>query len=220
MKAKHLFFILPLLVTACFSFETCIAQVEVEDAGTFMFRNDSTGRYYKSRNDSGYIVFYCPGSFCYKKINKKGIVVIEGDLVSTCIECRKKQGEWKEYFDDGKLKSVRHYCYGNEVGEVCNYYSNGKIKEKYDLAFIEDAIGRSLFSGVYQEYFPSGKQKTIGYYKLKIDSSTIDTLMLENIETGEITMRLDRTSKPISAKWGTWKFFNEKGKLLKKEEYR
>jgi uncharacterized protein len=41
-----------------------------------------------------------------------------------------KEGVWKEYYQNGILKSVGKYVQGNPDGKFLVYYENGKLKEE------------------------------------------------------------------------------------------
>lgn len=68
-----------------------------------------------------------------------------------------KYGDCKEFFDNGKLKERGYYKYGEKYGVFKTYYVNGKLKEK---AVYED----DNLHGEYMEYYNNGKLKTIGNY--------------------------------------------------------
>jgi len=42
-------------------------------------------------------------------------------------------GEWKEYYENGKLKSIGKYGdYGKRIGKWKHYKENGKLDETYN----------------------------------------------------------------------------------------
>jgi len=59
----------------------------------------------------------------YKKLNKDGKVVLEGNYVNF-----KRNGEWKEYYYNGGIKNVGSYMDGLQVGEWNFYFINGKLQ--------------------------------------------------------------------------------------------
>ena len=65
------------------------------------------------------------GKIIDAKIFNKGIIVGDGIVDEQGL----KQGEWKEYYETGELKSQGKYNNGLKIGEWKFYYKNGKIEQ-------------------------------------------------------------------------------------------
>lgn len=108
----------------------------------------------------------------------KGSMVGEGIIDEEGI----KDGPWKEYYDDGTLRSAGSYDKGNRIGEWKFYYENGKIEEQgrynkkgnpdgtwqwyYDDGTLrrEESFIAGLEDGDYSEYDETGKLMVKGNY--------------------------------------------------------
>lgn len=80
-------------------------------------------------------------------IYDSGKVMAEGVLDSAGVQ----QGEWKEFHENGQVKSIGKYVNGIKVGEWKYYFANGKMFEngKYDKKGKEE--------GKWMWYFANGK---------------------------------------------------------------
>ena len=137
--------------------------------------------------------------------NKKGIVIEFHEYYKNGISSNK----WSSYYDNGTLKSVRITDINDRDTMIKNYYEDGNIK-----FYFENLKGT--------DYYNSGKikaKKEFIYAKryLNIISST------EFHENGVIkvvkkyTGLTNNQGNPIEK--GTWKYYNEEGKLIKTENY-
>lgn len=108
----------------------------------------------------------------------KGNIVGEGIIDEEGI----KDGPWKEFYDDGTLRSVGTYDKGNRVGDWKFYYENGKIESqgKYSKKGTPDGTWRwyyddgtlrreesyiaGLEDGEYTEYDEKGRLIVKGSY--------------------------------------------------------
>jgi len=118
------------------------------------------------------------------------------------------------YYKSGKLKFEARHLTKNEDGpfDEIDYFENGQIKmlhrsnqgrqtyfeyhEDGKLAFMGDFVNNFLCpTGKHVTYFKNGNKRSEKYYLETLDQSKT------NIKTG------------------TWKFYNEKGKIIEKQEY-
>lgn len=60
-----------------------------------------------------------------------------------------KEGLWKSYFPNGKLKSEIHYKMGRPIGPYKLYYDNGKLQEAGNWQ-------RTKNTGDFKRYYPNG----------------------------------------------------------------
>lgn len=65
----------------------------------------------------------------------------------------KKTGEWRTYFESGKLKSIIQYQNGVEHGKWITYFESGNISS-------EGQFTNGTKSGKWNYYYPSGKLKS------------------------------------------------------------
>lgn len=95
-----------------------------------------------------------------------------------------------------------------------NYYSNGKIKTKYQTK------GVRLFSGEYTEYYENGKIRVKGNYKVSEIKKwpPLNEKERDKYKYGEQNW-LSEQEGYYSIKTGIWEYYNEDGSLKKKEEY-
>jgi antitoxin component YwqK of YwqJK toxin-antitoxin module len=97
-------------------------------------------------------------------------LVEEGSYVNN-----KKEGIWKQYFNNGKLKSIINYNANIPNGHVKFFYSNGNPLEEGNWIF-----GR--WEGEYKYYYENGKLS----YDWKFVNGKRDGIQLYYNETGEL----------------------------------
>lgn len=99
---------------------------------------------------------------------------------------------------------------GNMVGLFKSYYDNGAIKEisEYTIYY-----NRSLYSGMYQEYYLNGNLKTEGIYKIQDSIECVGCY--DNNELKEKNRAHSNTMKI-----GIWKEYHENGVLSAKGIYK
>lgn len=73
-------------------------------------------------------------------------------------EMRERIGLWKNYYNDGQLKSVINYQKGREHGKWITYHSTGNISSEGNFK-----DGSKV--GEWKYYYPNGKIKTIVNYQ-------------------------------------------------------
>ncbi len=72
-----------------------------------------------------------------KKLFDNGQVAIEGEVVNGL-----REGEWKWYYPDGKLKRTSIYKKGKKNGKTIYYYPNGK--KRSEIYFVDDKNIRQI----------------------------------------------------------------------------
>jgi antitoxin component YwqK of YwqJK toxin-antitoxin module len=122
--------------------------------------------------------------------------------------------EVKVYYRNWLIKEAYSLIDGEVTGLYFSYYPNGDLKEIYN-----NSKGRMI--GIYLCYYPEGKLKTLGTYK---DLSGIKQVEYHQDTTKKIDSfdgfeEIFVVKTPISVKIGKWYFYNEKGVLIKIEEY-
>jgi len=154
----------------------------------------------------------------------KGNIVGEGIIDEEGI----KDGPWKEYYDDGTLRSVGTYDKGNRVGDWKFYYENGKIEEQgkyskkgnpdgtwrwyYDDGTLrrEESYIAGLEDGEYTEFDEKGKLIVKGSY-------------VEGLEEGEWMYDFgdykEQGSYKSGARNGKWKSWYPDGTLRFEGQY-
>nr|NQU90720.1 hypothetical protein [Bacteroidota bacterium] len=105
-------------------------------------------------------------------IFKDGNMVGEGIIKDDGL----KNGEWKDYFNDGSLKAEGAYTEGVKIGKWNYYHANSRLEQtgKYD--------NDGKLTGKWVWYYPSGNILREEYY---IDGLA-DGLMTEFTEEGEV----------------------------------
>jgi len=128
-----------------------------------------------------------------------------------------KHGKERFWDDDGKLLRESSYRYGQKHGPQIYYYKNGQLSGHSTYKF-----GRE--DSIWTRHYENGQMKSQGMYHFNsIDmrlelKEHYDTVTVENWETGEIMVNLIGESY-FKPKNGIWKYWNEDGKLVKKELY-
>jgi antitoxin component YwqK of YwqJK toxin-antitoxin module len=91
---------------------------------------------------------------------KDGYILHNGLVVGHGIidEAGKKQGDWKEFYDNGRLRAEGKYVNNKRVGKWIYYFENGKIEQtgSYD--------NRGLYTGDWKWYFEDGSERIIEKY--------------------------------------------------------
>jgi len=114
-----------------------------------------------------------------------------------------REGKWTFYFIDGKIQQVGSYKNGKEIGLWVRYYNSGKV-------YIEENFYNGKEDGLYTEYDSVGSIITTGEY-------------LEGEKEGEWTIKIN----DFSAKGefvtglmdGRWKYYYDDGKVMFEGDY-
>jgi antitoxin component YwqK of YwqJK toxin-antitoxin module len=119
-------------------------------------------------------------------IFKNGKVIAEGIFT----DAGKREGLWKEYYDDGSLKSEGNYKNNNKTGKWKYYYPNGQLQETGEYV-------NGKPEGKWLWYYPSGKLlREMNYYEGKPDGEII-----EYDENGNIVLKGEYIEGKKEGKW-------------------
>jgi antitoxin component YwqK of YwqJK toxin-antitoxin module len=111
------------------------------------------------------------------KTYSNGFVVAEGIYD----ERGYQQGKWKEYYNDGKLKSEGEYKDGKRIGEWIYYHNNGKIEQRGKFV----AGGKP--NGEWKWYYETGNLLR----EEKFRNGKEDGMMIEYSDTGNVITKGD-----------------------------
>ncbi|MGZ5243662.1 MAG: GldM family protein [Bacteroidia bacterium] len=136
----------------------------------------------------------------------------------------------KTYYTTGKIKMIKYFNYSNSTGTYIDYYDNGSIyknglflmkdknhlivdsecsfdkilnqKQACDLIYIDECL-----YGNWKVNYPNGKVKEEGF----MDTTTRNTYIYD--------LYKDSDKVVFSVRHGLWKFYDEKGKLIRQTVY-
>lgn len=138
-------------------------------------------------------------------------------------------GEWKEYYPSGKMRSLTEYkggkihgkrtrFYESGIGMSEEYYQNG-LKQRKCLEFYENGNTKenSMWrngqrNGATTTFYPTGKMKEMGVYLDGVPHGNWDLYD----ENGRIR---SRGAYKAGKKTGVWQIYDEKGAKIKEEKY-
>lgn len=166
-----------------------------------------------------------------KKYNDKGKLLATGYKSAD----GKATGEWKFYYESGKLKEVGIFKDGKEMGECKFYYENGKTKATGNYknglregewkTYFENGNSDLILNykdgklvGEGKTYYQSGKLSSIVNYspdgkyfdeKLYYENGNLESEGKYILNTNSITIITSGKTIPI----GEWKYYHENGKL-------
>jgi antitoxin component YwqK of YwqJK toxin-antitoxin module len=142
----------------------------------------------------------------HRIFNKKGIVI-------EFKEDYKNGNSYKrnEYYDNGALESVRIIDPTDEYRTIMskNYYEDGNTKSYYE-------------NNIRTYYYKSGKikaKKEFNYGKGKDSQISSTTEFYENGNIKVVKKYTGLNDQGSGIKDGAWKYYNEKGELIKTENY-
>ena len=84
------------------------------------------------------------------------------------------EGEATWYFQNGKIEQKRYYLNNNINGKNTFYFDNGQIAQELNYK-------HGVYDGLHQQWYKTGKQKTIAYYER---GSLIENKYVEYDENG------------------------------------
>lgn len=171
--------------------------------------------YYGIRYSSGYAVF-SKRSTHYRQYTSDSILILEGEIAFTCVDCFGMFGLWKEYYRNGNKKCEGSYYKNLPVGNWNRYYENGNLQCSYALTMItSDSVLTICHTGAYNEYYSNGGLKLQGQFEVRNEMA--EAYAYKDIEPFEeyIIQRL----QPVSLRMGWWIFYTEDGRIEKKVDY-
>ncbi|MPM06157.1 hypothetical protein SDC9_52453 [bioreactor metagenome] len=169
--------------------------------------------------------------------NKDGVIILIAEYKKGFLISREhinridpnglKQGLWKDFYDNGKLKSEVTYLNDKKNGYLKKYDSTGTLLsiEKYindePAQFAEELKEYEIR----RDYYSSGKVKVEGsYYKNKPDGIRREYDSTGNIVKGYVfgggIMLGEGIIDPAGKKQGPWKEYYETGELMASGTYK
>ena len=137
-----------------------------------------------------------------------------------------KQGTWKEFYADNKVKWEGEYTAGHIDGLVKEYERNGGIKriEKYIEGSVDEEAEETIFVELHREYFPDGSIRLIGGYGNGMKQGIFREFNQEGdiirslIYKDDIKMAIGRIDTSGNFQ-GDWQFFYNTGELKAKGKF-
>ena len=130
--------------------------------------------------------------------------------------------QFSSYFDNGNLQVKGCIINDARVGLWEYYYENGQLKEHGE--YQKDTKGgldkncgeyfKSIKAGVWKEYYDNGEKKSVGQFA-PLALCHQDTSYVE--KDGEYDVRI--TIDIDFLKHDLWKYYDDKGDLIKEETY-
>ncbi len=132
---------------------------------------------------------------------------------------RRPDGKWEFFYDNGNILALKYFKNGYCYGKWITYYKSPK-----NQIFIKGRYSKNAKKGVWKEYYPNGVlKKKYEYNKgIKAVYVTYDNIdSLQKIFPDEYLEAYAMAREyPYNYKTGIWKYYSDKGKLIKKEFYK
>jgi antitoxin component YwqK of YwqJK toxin-antitoxin module len=212
-----LLLIFSIAITNAFSQATIPIKFTSEENNKLIKETD-TLKYYEATGDPESVVSIDEDASYYKLLGKNHKTIDEGSFISEDDKVV-QDGKWTGHFEDGKVKISGYYKRGKPIGSWKEFYPEGRIKTIYNYAVITEA-GKtsSCLSGSYQEFYPDGKLKVNGFYAAERMQAK-DTIAVDDPITGNKTRVVTNISAYKPEKTGHWEYYSEDGEVDKKEEF-
>lgn len=120
-----------------------------------------------------------------------------------------KEGIWKHYYEDGKIKKVEHYKRGSQVGEFKSYYSSGQLMEAGNYSPFQ-----TKKEGVWKRFFENGQLK----FQAQYHTGKFCGIYLEYYQNGNVSLK-GEYDYFRNTKKGDWIEYYEDGAIKKSEFY-
>ena len=145
---------------------------------------------------------------------------------------------WIQLYDNGMIKSYTMNDSITKVNDSKEYYKGGELKRHTVVEFksskmVRDIIYYKTGKIMSESYFESGKQRMLSYTKDGVVFEDYYYIDLNFYHVGELKFFYDngqikkhafykdgKTREEANIKTGTWKYWNEKGELVKEEKYK
>ena len=135
-----------------------------------------------------------------KPIDEKRAIDIKGNHIE-----KKRTGERRRYYSNGKLESRGFFIKGNKEGLWEVYHNNGQLKSK-------GYYTKGMKDGLWKEYYKNRLMNSSINYK----NGKEDGLLEVFHENGKLLMKGSyKDGKQI----GEWNYYDEKGNLTKTEHF-
>ena len=153
---------------------------------------------YSLISDGDYISYYPNGVQYERGFNINGV----------------REGAWMVWYSNGQLGNKLNFKHGKLDSLFVTFFENGQVM--FIGNYKEDAR-----TGLWKEYFENGKLKSEGCYcedihPVYVTHDNVDSLKNEYPNLIDNIIFLDYT---LDFKSGQWKYYNEKGMLIREEYY-
>jgi len=150
----------------------------------------------------------------YENEKETGIWYFRDTVLKTTIITTYKNGQQNgveiHYFMDGKLKDSVNFLNGKQEGNYKEFSNNGIV--------IKDCNYKGgRLNDYYKEYYPKGQLKLQGQYTQGNGYIKVSILSIGINGSRFLTKNRFIEDKPL--KQGIWKYFNDKGQLIRTEKY-
>ena len=179
---------------------------------------DSSGTLFTDIHDSS-LTYFIGKDYQDYRLWKKNTLILTGNLGGRIFrDYFQKFGEWKEYYQNGKIRAVGHYNFDNPIGVWTYYYPNGKKKKWFTITKIEtDSTTSYCKTGQFEDFYENGNIKLRGFYKLSFDTMVIAWTTIDTSDSEKFIDVIARghRSKPDH----TWTYYKINGELERTENY-
>ena len=201
---------------------TVVGQVETPVVGLWppgeYQHSDSVGSYWKSRENNS-LTWFIAADYQDYRLWENNRLRLTGNLGGKRFtDYFQKFGEWKEYYDNGQVRSIGHYEYNTAIGTWKYYYPDGKLKKWFTISEITtDSTTSYCKTGQFQEFYENGYLRINGYYKLSFDTMVVASVTIDTTDYTTLTNIFARghRSKPDL----TWTYYKVNGEIEKEEQY-
>jgi len=134
------------------------------------------------------------------KIRSKGAYEVKGRF-------KKRTGHWTTFYEAGEKESEGEYIDNDKAGRWQEWYANGNQRED---GFFE----KGAYDGKYKDYFENGQLRSEGEFKSK------GKLKLHGNHGFWIPLpTVGFTMKRESVMHGMWKYYDDRGTLMRQEAW-
>jgi len=164
-------------------------------------------------------------------------VLINKELINRYNKAKLKQGIWKEFYNNDKIKTEANYINGKIHGLFKEYsisgnlikvlkYEYGKLMiDSLDTVTVSNRVNKDLFKKLKEEYYPNGALKYLGAYNDSVpvglhkayseNGKTINAKKFDDYGN----LIAEGTYNEKGRKHGTWKYYYNTGELKSKGRY-
>ncbi len=122
----------------------------------------------------------------------------------------KLNGYWYTFYPSQSIAQQEYYVNDTLQGKYYIYYENGMLKEQGEFK-------SGTYNNERKSYYPSGKLESIAFLKSVVEANYFHLVYYSDTNKGYYYSDIDPNA--ISIKVNDWKFYNEKGILIKEEFY-
>jgi len=177
--------------------------------------------------ENGLAKEYSPDGTVITLIEYRRGFVVDRENINRHDKNKLKQGRWKFFYPDGKVKTEGIYRDDKRNGYFKEYDDKGMLTDigKYVNDVRQEEAPELVKLDVRTDYYPTGKVKTVASYK----GSSPEGIRREYAENGQVTSAFTyRNGKIVGEgiideegiKDGPWKEFYNDGQLLSEGSYR